>query len=316
MVMIDILKYKQDMKDEWDKFVESSKNGTFLLKRDYMEYHKSRFLDYSLVFKVKGKVVALLPANISDDIVYSHLGLTYGGFICGYAMNAPLMGDLIVSMENYLRNSGIRKLIIKRIPHIYESAPSEDDLYIFHKIQAKLIRRDLATTIAFPNRIPYDRLRKRRLKRAQDLGIRVTESDDFRDFWMILTENLKSRYGKLPVHSLEEIEYLKKLFPKNIRLFTSLYKEQIVSGVVVYETSTVAHLQYSASSEFGKKISAEDPIIDYLIGYYSSNKKYLDFGISTEDDGKYLNSNLLFYKEGFGGRSVVYDFYEVSISGE
>lgn len=314
--MIGMVRFEQDMKEEWDKFVDSSKNGTFLLKRDYMEYHKSRFLDYSLVFKVKGKIVALLPANLSDDVVYSHQGLTYGGIICGYTMSAPLMGDLITALEDELKNGGIRKLIIKRIPHIYENAPSEDDLYVFNKIGAKLIRRDLSTTIAFPNTIFYDRLRRRRLKKARDIGIRVTESDNLRDFWKILTENLKSRYGKLPVHSTEEIEYLKNLFPNNIRLFISLYDEQIVSGVVVYETSTVAHLQYSASSEFGKEISAEDPIIDYLISYYSSNKRYLDFGISTEEDGKYLNTNLLFYKEGFGGRSIVYDFYEVGINGD
>ena len=304
------------MKEEWDKFIDDSKNGTFLFKRDYIEYHKSRFLDYSLVFKRKGKMVAVMPANIDGKTIYSHQGLTYGGIVSGTSMNAPLMENLIGSLKDVLGRDNISRLIIKRIPHIYERVPSEDDLYIFNKINAKLIRRDLATTIALPNKIPYNRLRERKLKKAKELGIYVSQSDNFKDFWEILTQNLKNKYGRLPVHSIEEIEYLRKLFPNNIKLFVSFYEEKMVSGVVVYENETVAHLQYSASTSLGKEISAEDPIIDYLIDLYSSNKNYLDFGISTENEGKYLNTNLLFYKEGFGGRTIVYDFYQVDIEGE
>ena len=80
--MMNIRKYTADDKALWNTFVESSKNGTFLHKRDYMEYHSDRFEDHSLLFlSEKNKVVALLPANIKDDILYSHQGLTYGGLI-------------------------------------------------------------------------------------------------------------------------------------------------------------------------------------------------------------------------------------------
>ena len=47
---IDIVKYNHNMKAEWDAFVKTSKNGTFLFMRDYMEYHNDRFIDYSLLF--------------------------------------------------------------------------------------------------------------------------------------------------------------------------------------------------------------------------------------------------------------------------
>ena len=33
----------------WDAFVRASKNGNFLFLRDYMEYHRDRFEDASLV---------------------------------------------------------------------------------------------------------------------------------------------------------------------------------------------------------------------------------------------------------------------------
>ena len=37
---------------------------------------------------------------------------------------------------------------------------------------------------------------------------------------------------------------------------------------------------------------------------------YFDFGTSNEEGGKVLNTSLIYQKEGFGGRGVVYDTYE------
>ena len=36
-------------RQEWDNMVENSANGTFLFKRNYMEYHAHRFIDFSLM---------------------------------------------------------------------------------------------------------------------------------------------------------------------------------------------------------------------------------------------------------------------------
>ena len=40
---------------------------------------------------------------------------------------------------------------------------------------------------------------------------------------------------------------------------------------------------------------------------------YFDFGISTEQNGSYLNLKLLENKESFGARAVIYDFYELTV---
>ena len=42
-------KYNSKFKEEWDEFVDDSKNATFLFKRDFMDYHENRFVDYSLM---------------------------------------------------------------------------------------------------------------------------------------------------------------------------------------------------------------------------------------------------------------------------
>ena len=74
--------YTRDDKAAWDGFVGRSKNGVFLFRRDYMEYHADRFADASLMFTGEGgQLVALLPASASGGVVTSHAGLTFGGVV-------------------------------------------------------------------------------------------------------------------------------------------------------------------------------------------------------------------------------------------
>ena len=79
--MFDIKRYDDSDSAVWNSFVAQSKQGTFLFDRRYMDYHRNRFADYSLLFYLKGKLYAILPANIVGDTLWSHQGLTYGGLI-------------------------------------------------------------------------------------------------------------------------------------------------------------------------------------------------------------------------------------------
>ena len=80
---------------------------------------------------------------------------------------------------------------------------------------------------------------------------------------------------------------------------------------MVYDMGHVVHAQYIASSEIGKKTGALDLLIHHLITEVYADRTYFDFGVSTENGGSYLNEGLIFQKEGFGARSVVYDTYEI-----
>jgi hypothetical protein len=55
----------------WNTFVSAAKNATFLFQRDFMEYHKDRFEDFSLLIFDKVKLVAVLPANRVGNKAYS-----------------------------------------------------------------------------------------------------------------------------------------------------------------------------------------------------------------------------------------------------
>ena len=72
--MFEIKRYTPDLATEWNQFVATSKNGTFLFDRNYMDYHADRFTDFSLMIYRRGKLYALLPGNVDGDTFYSHQG--------------------------------------------------------------------------------------------------------------------------------------------------------------------------------------------------------------------------------------------------
>ena len=314
--IIEVVPYTHDKADTWNEFVGRSKNGTFLLHRSYMDYHADRFTDCSLLFYRKGKLIALLPANHvkEERTVQSHGGLTYGGLILSESITAAdtlqVMSCAIEWMHTVL---GAQRWIYKPIPHIYHRCAAEEDLYALFRHNATLTTRTASSTITCEHPIAMQELRRRGIKKAQANGIIYEESDDLSAFWQILEEVLVERHHKNPVHTLAEMEQLKEKFPNEIRLFVARKEDEILAGTLIYETTQVAHAQYIASSSHGRTIGALDGLFEHLISQVFNTKKYFDFGISTEQGGRYLNEGLIFQKEGFGARTVVYDSYELKI---
>lgn len=309
-----IIKYTKDQKNNWNEFVKNSKNVHFFFQRDYMEYHSDRFEDFSLMFfDETDKLIAMLPANIKENILYSHQGLTFGGFLVDDKMKTETMLEIFELLKQFLKEKNIVKIIYKCIPYIYHIKPSEEDRYGLFRNDAKLIRRDVTSTVDLTEQVRYSKGRKWTINKAKKESIETFESDDYETFWKLLTSVLEANHEAKPVHTLEEMIKLALLFPKNIKLFLAKKDERVVSGALIYENQSVVHTQYLANSEEGRELGALDLLIDYLIKDIYKNKKYFDFGISNEDAGRYLNTGLIAQKEGFGARAVVHDFYELEI---
>ena len=311
---MNITKYTVEYKSLWNEFVKNSKNGHFFFQRNYMEYHSDRFEDFSLiVFDDNDKLIAILPANIKENILYSHQGLTFGGFLVDDKMKTETMLEIFELLKQFLKEKNIVKIVYKCIPYIYHTKPSEEDRYALFRNDAKLIRRDVTSTIDLTEQVRYSKGRKWTINKAKKELVETFESDDYETFWELLTGVLESNHEAKPVHTLEEIKKLASFFPKNIKLFLAKKDERIVSGALIYENQNIVHTQYLANSEEGRELGALDLLIDYLIKDIYKNKKYFDFGISNENAGRYLNTGLISQKEGFGARAVVHDFYELEI---
>lgn len=314
--MVTIRRYSAENKQEWDAFVATSKNATFLHFRDYMDYHADRFCDHSLMaYDEKGKLLAVLPANAADNTLYSHQGLTFGGWLTHVKhFNANNMLSIFDSMNAFLKKEGFNKVIYKAIPHIFHRYPAEEDIYALFRHNAQILTTNLSSTVDLhSDYMKFNRRAKRTIEKAKKAGVHIEASNDYPTFWKILTENLNNKYGANPVHSLEEITLLQSRFPNNIKLYLSFLNHEAVAGAVIFEYGEVAHAQYSSANAEGSANGALGYLFNQLVNNIYHDKKYFDFGTSNEEQGWYLNANLIEMKSGYGARGIAYNIYQINL---
>lgn len=307
-----VKRYEKNDYTDWNAFIGQTKNATFLFHRDFMEYHSDRFQDYSLVVLDGEKWVAVLPANVVGNEVFSHQGLSYGGLVYNEKVKLASVIAIFKSVLSFLNANKKEKLQLKLIPSIYHQKPAEELNYALFLAEAQLIRRDTLAVLDLSQQNNLSKLRKRSIQKGISYDFRIKEVDDFEDFWNeILIPNLAQKHQAKPVHSLEEITKLKALFPENIRQFNVYENGIIVAGTTIFETSTVAHSQYISGKEDKNELGGLDLLFQHLISETFKNKRFFDFGISNENQGRKLNNGLSYWKESFGSSTIVQDFYEV-----
>lgn len=312
--MIEIRKYKSNQAQEWDLFVEAAKNGIFMFERKYMDYHSDRFTDYSLMFYRDGEeLIAVLPASLHGTELRSHGGLTYGGMLCGYQMKQHLMNECFEVLIDYLRKEGITEVLYKHIPHFFHKYPSEEELYPLWRHGAQLVRRDVSSVIDLSCPIKMPKGRKAQISRAKREGVIVNIEETFDEFIALENQVLQEYHSVQAVHTGAELALLHSRFPKQIKLYTARKNGELIAGSLLFVYDDVVHTQYMASSELGREIGGLDLVVATMMEEHKNTKHYFDFGISTDDVGRSFNAGLCSQKEGFGGRTVCYDFYRLKI---
>lgn len=312
MTEIETIPYSPSLAGIWDEFVKTSRNGTFLHMRGYMDYHADRFPDRSLLALRKGKVIAALPASGKGDTVCSHPGLTYGGLILGEEATAARVTRIMESICAGYASDGFSTLVYRPVPHIYHRIPAEEDLFALFSLGATLDGRSPSTAVSATSRLPMGRERRNGVRKALAADTRINRSDDFAAFWKVLGDNLMVCHNATPVHSLDEILMLASRFPDNIHLVTATRRSQTVAGCVLYISNDVIHTQYISASPQGKATGALDLLFFILLDNLPAGCRYFDFGTSCLG-GYRLNAPLIHQKEGFGARTVCYDSYRLDL---
>ncbi|MFW9263339.1 GNAT family N-acetyltransferase [Nostoc sp. CALU 546] len=316
-----IFPYSEDNFAMWDEFLATAPMATFLQTRRYLSYHADRFQDVSLIIKdEKNRLVGLFPAAIdpsNSKRVVSHPGITYGGLLHTGSLRGANMLEAFKALRHYYASHGFEALRYKVVPNIYHQVPSADDLYALFRMGAVRYRCDLSCAIDLTNQPEPSLRRKRGLKKAQKNEIKVDFGFELAGhLWSVIEDNLAKKYGVQPVHSAKEIIHLYSLFPNNIEFIVGLYGTQILGGVVLFLSPQVVHAQYIASSPKGYQLGLLDAIFQICIDKAKDlGKRYFSFGISTENEGKYLNTSLYQFKSEFGASGVVHEFYEMNLRG-
>lgn len=299
----------------WDSFVATSRQGTLLHFRGYMDYHSDRFQDCSLIAYKRGKPTALLPANLTKDgILISHQGLTYGSWLTPMShFDGSDMLALFEVWREWCISHDIKEIIYKTVPHIYHKASAEEDLYALFRSGAQIDTVNLSSVVDLHDTLRFNTQQKRNLKKAGMLSPLIRETANAAEFMPILTECLRERHNVAPVHSESELQLLKDRFPENIRFFIAGINREPEAAVCVYDTNGVAHCQYIATSREGRENGTLTYLMHHLMTKVYADNRYFDFGTSTEDAGMILNSGLLHQKTGLGGRGVGYCIYIIHL---
>jgi len=308
---VKVIPFSDDFAPMWDQFVRDSRNGTFLFYRDYMEYHRDRFQDMSLMLMDEDELIAVLPSNRDGNTLLSHGGLTYGGLLTGTHISTPQVLRIFTTLFAYLQDAGIAHFVYRPSPYIYHRFPAQDDHYAFHLSGASWDRSGILSVVDLRHRLPYQKRRERGRKAALKAGLTVRKTNDLAAYWSFLEVVLHEGHNAKPVHTLNEITRLMHRFPDHISLHAAYLHEQMIAGVIVYESDVVARAQYIAAGNVGKENHALDLLFTHLLDEVYAHKWYFDFG--TSYNGLNLNVGLIEQKEGFGARAVALDQFRLDL---
>ncbi|MTI81812.1 MAG: peptidoglycan bridge formation glycyltransferase FemA/FemB family protein [Firmicutes bacterium] len=307
----------------WENFVKSSRNGTFMQHREFLNYHpKDRFKDCSLmVFNKKAKLLAVLPA--AEKMVgkkkelCSHPGASHGGIIISHGVKTECMLEIVAAIKEFAKLKGFNAIELKLVPRIYYKWPCDEIDFALRYHGFKIQHTELATAVPLQeyhaNKASSSVLRN--VKKALKNNLVVKESDDFSSYWSVLTENLKTRHCAKPTHTYAEMMKLCELFKDKIKLFGVYSEDQLIAGTVVFILNErVINCFYIAQNDDYQSLRPLNLLFNWLIKWgIKHNFAYLDWGISTENKGRTVNSGLFNFKEGFGGRGVLRETYAINL---
>lgn len=320
---LEVKRYSEVYHIEWDDFVATSVNGTFMQERKFINYHPpGRFLDHSLVFLENNLIIALLPAaemELEDKsmALVSHPGASHGGLIIQPTISTKKCLELVLLLLEYCREAGFKFIRLKPVPRIYHRNLTDQLDFALRLSGFKTEYTELATALELQKgegpmvKRVLSSTAFRNYQKALRIGLNVVEEGDLTDYWPILEKKLTQNHNTTPTHSLEEIKYLKNLYPDRIKLFAAYQGNLQIAGVVVFILNElVINCFYIAHDDQFQQMRPLNLIFGYLIEWGRKNSySYLDWGISTEGKGTRVNTELFRFKEGFGGRGILRESY-------
>lgn len=311
-----IKQYHESYRERWDDLVmRHSVNGTFLQTRKFLEYHRDRFEDASvIIYKGNDTIVAVIPAcTLTENgrkIFSAHQGSTFGGIVIAQSFyNIEHVNEIMNVFEEYLRQSGYDEVCLKCTGDIFVRHNSSLLNYFLYQkgftsyeelssyIDFSQYNEDISSNFTSGRRRDY----KYSLKNALTFS-RLENRTEIENFYGILCNNLH-KFHAVPVHSFDEIMEFKESRLKDIVEFYGVFcQEHMIAGSMIFLFhDLVFHTQYLAADQSCLKMYPMN-FMNYNLIKTARDRafKYFSFGTSTYEHGKILNKELAVFKEGFG----------------
>lgn len=306
MAAYQIKPYHQGLKPVWNTFIATAKNSSFLFNRDFMEYHRDRFDDFSLMVYEGEQVAAVFPANKRDKDVYSHQGLTYGGLILPKGIGLKKVKAMWEALLAYLTGEELNTLTIKLIPPFYHQEAAYEQEHLLVSKGAQLAHSALNFGIDYGQPLQFHKTKRKHFKKNQDSGFLIQE-EGFSQFWKeVLVPRLQDKHDTEPVHTLTEIQLLHSKFPDNIKQINIYNGATLLAGITLFISDKVVKSQYGATTQAGERHRALDYLFMHVIQKYKeAGFQYFDMGTVHGGKGEPYNFGLIKQKEELATRAYI-----------
>jgi hypothetical protein len=280
-----------------------------------MEYHKDRFDDFSLMVFEGEKLIGILPANRVGKSVYSHQGLTYGGLVFCSKLKTEIIELILDQILFFFKGNAIETFYYKPIPDFYFSEGNNAMDFFLFKRGAVLERKEMNLVVNLAQPLKISKSKLKHFRRIENLDLDIVEEQSFAPFWeRILEPRLLEKFNVKPVHTREEITFLKESFPENIKQFSVYQKDNIIAGITLFFIENGVKSQYGATSKKGEEMRALDFLFINLIEKYKrEGKLFFDMGLVNEEDTKGYHYGLLTQKEELGCTVYNQNFYKINL---
>jgi hypothetical protein len=297
---IEVRAYEDSYREQWENFIDNSANGTFLHRRSFMEYHGDRFQDASVMVWEGEELLAVFPAHREGDQIFSHKGLSFGGWIYKKGLEKNTQKNIISITLDYFKTLGIQAVSLTPVPVYYhkETILEQEELL---ELGFQLLDSKTTYVISLPHKI-QDRGKRWGLRKAKTAGIEIQEGKLDIVFWNeLLVPHHIHKLGFPPVHSWEEISQLSQNHPQNISLYMASLGQELLAGLVLFKHDQVMKIQYSALTEKGKTYRAMDFLVQELMA--KCEKLFVDIGTAIDPGTKQDKKSLVAWKESFGAKT-------------
>lgn len=325
MSEIVIKEYDPSQRDIWDKFVDSSNNGTMFHKIRFLNYHpEGRFHFYNFMFYKGDELIAILPGGLKENgtVFWSPVGASYGSFV---AKDIPfaLALQIVDAFMDYCPKVGIKESFLIPPPLVYSLNISQHFEYamLYRKFDFDLHYISHAIDLKHGNDFLkyFDKTARKTIhKILREKKIRIEESNDYVTFNKILIAN-KAKHNAKPTHSLEDMLRLKELLPNNLRLYLVYYGDIPIAGSLLFLTNTKVVLCFYNMLLY--EYEHLKPV--YLIMYETirwaveNGYQWVDIGVSQDtkaEDPMTPSLNLIYFKERFNARGILRSTFHYKFS--
>ncbi len=319
---LQIIPYHAGLADIWDAFVEKSGQGTIFHKQKFLAYHENKKTIsenfHHLLFYRGDSLVGLLPLGLVLEngipTLKSPFGSSFGGFITKEDSLVDA-SEMIIAILQYAQEKNIGRIKVTPSPQCYLTKLNSNFDFALLKNGFNLVNRDLCQVVDLQNKkeeeifSSYSYACQKQIRKAEREGFKIQENSDLEEFHALLVEN-RQRHGVKPTHTLQDLQKLFELIPKDLKLFGIYLGEELQAGMLCLKANERVLLNfYTCQIEKAVGLGISNLLVhESLIWALKAGYRTYDFGTSSLQMEP--NFGLIRFKESFGSGSILRDTYQ------